>query len=211
MLELEPREVVNYYFECIGKNEEANRLFSADCDFQTCTIEEYNKIIIDIYYGFDKDIPTYPLFEEVRKFNYRIIDSGEKENQELAEVNIEIENCDIALIFGLILTAGSNSLEMLTDSDAQELFRNVIAQYKDVCMISTIARFELKRIEDDGWKIQRISPLKDFSTVIIGQADDLILAINGENVENGFGETYEDSVDLYEKFEKDPYADGFLY
>lgn len=93
---LEPDEIVEYYFDCIrsGKNEDANKVFTSDCDFQACTVEEYNKAVADIYYGFEEDLPIYPLFEEVRNFNYRILGVEMDESQGLAEVAIEIENCD---------------------------------------------------------------------------------------------------------------------
>lgn len=184
-----PEEVVGEYFKYLkeGKESEANKLFSTEADgnFQTCTVAEYNQVIVDLYYGFAKDIPTYPLFEEIKNFNYAVIGVDIDEKEEYAEVNCEIENCDIALLFGMILDADSeNALETLSDSELQKLFRNAIKKYKDPCMINTNAIITLKKDQEGCWKIDSISPLKDFSTVIIGQADDLVLTLNGENVDD---------------------------
>lgn len=45
--------------------------------------------------------------------------------------------------------------------------------------------FLTKLIKDnEKWKIQCITPLKDFSTVVIGQANDLIIQLNGENIDD---------------------------
>lgn len=202
---LKPEEVVEYYFKYIkkGENEEANELFGMDADknFQTCTVAEYNKVITDLYYGFEKDIPTYPLFEEIRNFNYAVSSVNIDEKEESAEVNIEIENCDVALLFGLILADDSdeNILETLSDSELQELFRNAIKKYKDACMISTNATFILKKTQEGYWEIDSISPLKDFSTVIIGQADDLVLTLNGENVDDDVMDENEDYDEDYDE------------
>lgn len=190
LIGLKPEEVVEQYFRYLkdGENVEADNLFSANADenFQTCTVTEYNKVIVDLYYGFEKDIPTYPLFEEIRSFDYKVGDAEVDVKEGYAEVNIEIENCDIALLFGMLLEADSdeNILETLSDSEFQELFRNAIEEYKASCMISTNAIITLSRNQEGYWKIDSISPLKDFSTVIVGQADDLILIINGEKVDD---------------------------
>lgn len=186
---LKPEEVVEDYFKCLkdGKGDEADKLFSAEADgnFQMGTVAEYNQVIVDLYYGFEKDIPTYPLYEEIRNFKYGVIGVDIDEKGEYAEVNCEIENCDVALLFGMILEADNeNALETLGDSELQKLFRNAIKKYKDSCMINTNAIITLKKDQEGCWKIDSISPLKDFSTVIIGQADDLVLTLNGENVDN---------------------------
>lgn len=93
-----------------------------------------------------------------------------------------IENCDIALLFGLLVEAdnGSGTLESLSDSEIQKVFRTIIEEYKSACMISTTAIFRLQKMDNAGWKIQDISPLKEFSTVIIGQANDLIPLLSGD-------------------------------
>lgn len=203
---LKPEEVVEDYFKCLkdGKVDEANKLFSAEADgnFQTCTVAEYNQVIVDLYYGFEKDIPTYPLFEEIRNYNYAVIGVDIDEKGEYAEVNCEIENCDVALLFGMILEADNeNALETLSDSELQKLFRNAIKKYKDSCMINTNAIITLKKNPDECWQIDSISPLKDFSTVIIGQADDLVLTLNGENVDNDTLDENEDNDADYEEDE----------
>lgn len=193
---LEPEEVVEYYFKYIkkGSNDKANKLFGVEADenFQTCTVAEYNQVITDLYYGFEKDIPTYPLFEEIRNFNHSISGVDIAENERYAEVNIEIENCDVALLFGLILESDDDRLENLSDPEIQKLFRNAIAQYGDTCMINTEATFVLERDLENDWKIESISPLKDFSTVITGQADELVLALNGEDISDGGSDGYEE-------------------
>lgn len=204
-VKLEPEEIVGYYFNYIkkGKDDKANGLFGAEADenFQTCTVAEYNQAITDLYYGFEKDIPTYPLFEEIRNFDHSIIGVDIDENEGYAEVNIEIENCDVALLFGLILEADDNMLASMSDPEIQELYRNAIAQYGDTCMINTDAVFVLERNLDDHWKIESISPLKDFSTVITGQADELVQALNGEDINddgpNGYNDNdVEEDLDL---------------
>lgn len=203
LAELKPEEVVERYFQYIkdGENVAADNLFSANADenFQTCTAAEYNKVIVDLYYGFEEDIPTYPLFEEIRNFDYAVSDASVDEKEGYAEVNIEIENCDVALLFGMVIEADGdgNTLETLSDSELQKLFRNAIKKYKAPCMISTNAIIALKRDQEGCWKIDSISPLKDFSTVIIGQADDLVLILNGE------GEKVDD--DTPDKNENDDY------
>lgn len=201
LMDLEPEEVVESYFEYVkkGKDDKANKLFGAEADenFQTCTVAEYNQTITDLYYGFEKDIPTYPLFEEIRNFNHSIRDIDIDETEGYAEVNIDIENCDVALLFGLILESDDGGLESLSDSEIQKLFRNAIAQYGDTCMINTEATFVLQRDVDNYWKIESISPLKDFSTVITGQADELVLALNGEDISyDGSDEYDEDEYDV---------------
>ena len=201
--ELEAEEVVGYYFNYIkdGKNDKANGLFGAEADenFQTCTVAEYNQVITDLYYGFEEDIPTYPLFEEIRNFDYSIsgVDIDEKEGY--AEVNIEIENCDVALLFGLILEADDGRLESMSDPEIQELYRNAITQYGDTCMINTEAVFVLEKDLDGHWKIKSISPLKDFSTVITGQADELVLALNGEDISDDGPDVYDEDDDEIEE------------
>lgn len=199
-VKLEPEEVVEHYFNYIkkGKDDKANRLFGEEADenFQTCTVAEYNQVITDLYYGFEKDIPTYPLFEEIRNFDYSISDINIDDNEGHAEVSIEIENCDVALLFGLILESDDGILENLSDPEIQELYRSAISQYRDTCMINTGATFILERNSDDHWKIESISPLKDFSTVITGQADELVLALNGEDIsDDGSGVYDEDDIE----------------
>jgi curved DNA-binding protein CbpA len=194
---LQPEEVVETYFKYIkkGEDEKADQLFSDDADnnFQTCTVAEYNQVITDLYYGFEKDIPTYPLFEEIRKFNYEIVSTDVNDEEEYAEVNITIENCDVALLFASILEIDSdeNELATLSDSQAQKIVRDFITEFKDLCMIDTSATFVLKK-NQGSWKIDSISPLKDFSTVIVGQADDLVLILSGEDVDD---EEYNDDDD----------------
>lgn len=217
LIKQKPKEVVQCYLEYIkkGKDNDANKLFSADADnnFITCKVAEYNKTIANLYYGFEKDIPTYPLFEEIRNFSYSINSVNIGENEEYVEVDIEIENCDIALIFGLLLETDSDEhiLETLSDSEIQKLFRNTIAQHKDACMINTNATFVLKKNQEGDWKIERIFPLKDFSKVIIGQADDLILSLTGQNIDDD-SNGYEDNKcdNLYPNYEDNPYARDLL-
>ena len=205
-VKLEPEEVVEYYFKYIkkGRDDKANKLFSAEADenFQTCTVAEYNQVITDLYYGFEKDIPTYPLFKEIRNFNHSINDIDIAENEGYAEVSVEIENCDVALLFGLILESDDGSLEDLSAPEIQELFRDAIAQYGDTCMINTEATFVLEKNLENYWKIESISPLKDFSTVITGQADELVLALNGEDIsDDGSDEYEEEDVDVEENMD----------
>lgn len=199
LVKLEPEEVVEYYFKYIkkGRGDKADKLFGAEADenFQTCTVSEYNQVITDLYYGFEKDIPTYPLFEGIRNFNYSINDVNIDENEGYAEVNIEIENCDVALMFGLILGSGDSGVESLSDPEIQKLFRDAIAQYGDTCMINTEATFVLEKDLENYWKIESIAPLKDFSTVITGQADELVLALNGENVSDDDSDGYNEDDD----------------
>lgn len=190
LIGLKPEEVVEQYFKYIknGEDVEADNLFreEADENFQTCTVAEYNKVIVDLYYGFEKDIPTYPLFEEIRNFNYAVSGINVDEKEGYAEINIEIENCDIALLFGMVIEADGdgNILGTVSDSELQKLFRNAIKKYKDSCVINTDAIITLKKDQDGCWKIDSISPLKDFSTVITGQADDLVLILNGEKADD---------------------------
>lgn len=198
LIGLKPEEVVEQYFKYIknGEDVEADNLFreEADENFQTCTVAEYNKVIVDLYYGFEKDIPTYPLFEEIRNFNYAVSGINVDEKEGYAEINIEIENCDIALLFGMVIEADGdeNILGTVSDSELQKLFRNAIKKYKDSCVINTDAIITLKKDQDGCWKIDSISPLKDFSTVITGQADDLVLILNGEEVDDDTPDENED-------------------
>lgn len=213
LIKLKPEEVVEKYFRYIknGKDVEADNLFSANADenFQTCTVAEYNKVIVDLYYGFEKDIPTYPLFEEIRNFNYAVSGVNVDEKEGYAEVNIEIENCDVALLFGMTIEADGdeNILETLSDSELQNLFRNIIEKYKGSCMINTNAIITLKKGQDGCWKIDSISPLKDFSTVIIGQADDLVLALNGEDISDSDSNGYDESEEEYDEEDEGDYEE----
>lgn len=198
LIGFKPEEVVEQYFKYIknGENVEADNLFceEADENFQTCTVAEYNKVIVDLYYGFEKDIPTYPLFEEIRNFNYAVSGINVDKKEGYAEINIEIENCDIALLFGMVIEADGdgNILGTVSDSELQKLFRNAIKKYKDSCVINTDAIITLKKDQDGCWKIDSISPLKDFSTVITGQADDLVLILNGEEADDDTPDENED-------------------
>ena len=70
-------------------------------------------------------------------------------------------------------------------------------------MISTNAIITLKMDQERCWKIDSISPLKDFSTVIIGQADDLVLTLNGEKVDADTPDENEDD-DYDADDEEDP-------
>lgn len=214
LLELNPDEVVVSYFDCLREGEltNANKLFTekADDNFQPSTVSKYNQTIIGLYYEIEQDVPTYPLFEEIRKFNYSIKKVEIDESQNRAEVKVKLENCDIALLFGLILESDSeNVLASLTDSECQKLFRKAIKQQKDVCMISTKATFVLKKDKEGVWKISKISPRKDFWKVIIGQADDLVLALSGEENSSDISEA-DESGDEYPDYEEDPYAEDIL-
>ena len=186
--QLQPNEIIDNYFEYLreGNDESANNLFSIDAsqNFQSCTVQEFNKTIVDLYYGFEKDIPMYPLFKEIRNFDYAITGVEINNNGEKAIVEIKIENCDVALIAGLLLQADSfdHVMENMSDSELQTLFQSTIEQYKETCLISTEATFMLQKDNEGGWKINSITPLKDFSTVIVGQAADLVLMLNGEEV-----------------------------
>ena len=197
---LEPDEIVDSYFTYVrnGKDEKASNLFTEDCDFQNSTVEGFHHIITELYYGFETDIPMYPLFEEIRNFNYQIVASQIDENEEYAEVLIYIQNCDVALIFGALLEMndGSDYLESLSDKEFQEVFRALIKEYKDVCMIDTTATFTLKNTKEDGWKIQSISPLKEFSTIMVGQADAMILAVNGEEIDSDYYEDFNSHMEI---------------
>jgi curved DNA-binding protein CbpA len=202
--QLKPEEVVGSYLKYMreGKVDKANALFSADADenFQSFTVAEYNQAIVDLYYGFEDDIPTYPLFEEIRDFEYAVGGAEIDKKEESAEVSAEIQNCDIALLFGMILEADGdeNILETLSDSELQKLFRKAIKKYREPCLISTDAKFALIKDQEGYWKIDSISPLKDFSTVMIGQADDLILIINGEETDDDTSDEEEDYDEDYE-------------
>jgi hypothetical protein len=214
---LKAEEVVEYYFKYIkeGEDEKADKLFSSEADenFQALTVAEYNQTITDLYYGFEEDIPTYPLFEEIRNVAYVINSVNIDETEEYAEVDVEVENCDVALMFGLILEADTNEniLETLSDSQLQKLFRNAIKEYEDICMINTNATFVLKKNQEGIWKIDSISPLKDFSTVMIGQADDLVLTLNGEDVEDDSDNYEEGDVEYDEDEEYDDAGSDLLW
>lgn len=210
LIKLKPEEVVEKYFKYIknGKDGEANKLFSTEADenFQMCTVAEYNRVIADLYYGFEKDIPTYPLFEEIRNFNYAVNSVDIDEKDEYAEVNFEIENCNVSLMFDMVLESDGdeNILETLSDSELQKLFRNAIKKYRDSCMINANVTITLKKDQKGYWKIDSISPLKDFSIVIIGQADDLVLTLNGEKVDDDASDKNEDyDGDYNEDYEED--------
>lgn len=62
-------------------------------------------------------------------------------------------------------------------------------------MINTEAVFVLEKDLDGHWKIESISPLKDFSTVITGQADELVLALNGEDISDDGPNVYDDEIE----------------
>lgn len=213
LLELQPNEIVDNYFKYIrnGNDEQATKLFSneADKNLQTGTIKEYNKIITDVYYGVKTDIPTYPLFEEIRNFNYNITAVDIDENAGVAKVNIEIENCDITLLVSLLLQADSEerAIDKMSDLELKKLFENAVSQYKNECLINTNATFVLKKGDYGNWEIDSITPLKDFSTVVIGQAHDLILFLDGDNVD---GTSNYKNDNYYPNFEDDPYAKSLL-
>ena len=97
----------------------------------------------------------------------------------------------------MILESDDGVIESLSNPEMQKLFRNAIADYRDVCMINTKTKFVFVKSEN-YWKIESISPLKDFSTVITGQADELVLALNGENISDDDSDEYdEDERDMY--------------
>lgn len=214
----EPDDLVKEYFNDLkkGKIDDANNCFSKDADqnFQGMTVAEYNQVIGDLYYSFEADIPTYPLFEAIRKFSYKINNVTYLDEQQNAEVYIDISNYDVALIFGLVLAADGdeNKLEKLSDSKMQKVYRNAINLYGNECVISTSATFELTK-EDGSWKIYKISPMKDFSTVFTGQASDMVLAINGENPNNptqdpeAITDDMQDEEDFDETDESEEYWD----
>ena len=52
-----------------------------------------------------------------------------------------------------------------------------------------------------------ISPLKDFSTVIIGRADELVLIMNGEEVGDDDSEKYENYDEDYEEDYNEDYEE----
>lgn len=71
-------------------------------------------------------------------------------------------------------------------------------------MINANVTITLKKDQKGYWKIDSISPLKDFSTVIIGQADDLVLTLNGEKVDDDASDKNEDyDGDYNEDYEED--------
>ncbi|MDD6571725.1 MAG: J domain-containing protein, partial [Thermoflexaceae bacterium] len=199
--QMDPDELVETYLEYIRRGDDisANSFFtvSADDNFQTCTVSEYNQTVTGMYYGFEDDIPTYPLFEEIRNFEYSINGVELSQDGNSAKVYLDIQNCDVALIFGLILQAdeGENILENMDDSELQKLLRIAISKYKTTCLISTNATFTVKKMQDGVWGIDSISPLKDFSTVLTGQAADLIMSLNGEINVDGEDEYVDDEVD----------------
>lgn len=182
--ELSQEEIVERYFDCLrmGRTQKVNELFSKDADnmFHDGTVKEYNKTVRDIYYGVEKDAPLYPLFREVRNFSYKIISSG-KEGDKM-KVHVFVQNCDIALLTGLLMQAGEGEISSMSDAKLKKLVKNALEKYKEDCMIEVEATFVMVR--EDGWKIKRIKPLKEFSKVIIGQADDLILGLNGKGEGN---------------------------
>lgn len=209
-----PEDIVQEYLEYLrsGYNEKADDLFlqGIDDDFEPCTVQEFNKTITDLYYGFESDIPLYPLCEEIRLFEYEISSITKDANGERVDVSIYIENIDVALVMaGLLqMDAEDNQLESMSDKEIQELIVAIISQYGSVCTISSEITFELIRDENSVWKIQRITPLKDFSIIMVGQISDLILMLNGETVENDISEdefTYDEEHD--EEYFGDDYED----
>lgn len=196
MNSMKPEEIIEEYFRAIrkGNDSRANDLFSTKIgnDFHNTTVKEFNKTIVDVYYGLDNNSPLYPLAEVIRKFHYEIENVVVDDNKN-ASVQITIENCDVALLFGLLMASDyDNTLVNLSDSEMKEVVTNAIDMYGSDCMISTTVMFDLVKDDVGAWKISDISPMKDFSKVIIGQADDLILGLNGENP-NDYGDTKEDS------------------
>lgn len=182
--EMSPETVVKTYLKDIkaGKTKSANELFSEDADkmFHKGTVKEFNKLINHIYYGAEKDAPLYPLFEEIRKFSYKIISSAKEGDK--AKVLVHIENCDIALVEGLLMQADPDEIASMSDYKLRRVVRKALEKYKEDCLIDVDAIFVLVR--EDGWKIKKIKPLKRFGKVIVGQADELILALNGETVDD---------------------------
>ena len=100
-----------------------------------------------------------------------------------------------------------NILATLSDSELQKIFRDAIKKYKDSCIINANAIITLKRDQDGCWKMDSISPLKDFSTVIIGQADELVLIMNGEEVGDDDSEKYENYDEDYEEDYNEDYEE----
>ena len=213
--QLQPDEIIDNYLTFLrkGNDESANNLFSDDAsqNFQSCTVQEFNKTIVDLYYGFEKDIPMYPLFEEIRNFDYVIMGTEIDDNGEKGTVQIQIENCDVALMVGLLLQAdnGEHILEDMSDSELQRLFQSTIEQYRETCLISTEVTFVLQKDVDGVWKIDSITPLKDFSTVVVGQAAELVLILNGEEIKEEVSD-YEMEDSEYPYSEEESYDDSLL-
>lgn len=184
-----PEVIVENYLNYLkkGDSEEATGLFCNECedDFSPMTIAEYNKTITDVYYVVDSTIPLYPLFEQIRNFDYEIENVKYEYGKDEATVNIYIVNCDICLLFAGILSSesGENTLESKSDIDIQKLVKRAIKEYGKDCIIDAEVTFKLIK-DNEKWKIQCITPLKDFSTVVIGQANDLIIQLNGENIDD---------------------------
>lgn len=185
-----PEKVVEKYFEYMrkGKVNKANKLFGSKADenfqnFQDFTVDDYNRMILSFYYEPKKEIPTYPLFEEIKNFSFRITDVNKAKGY--AEVNVELKNCDVVMLFRFFLEGDDykKTLERSSDSQIQDMLKKIIKYYRDSCLMDANVTFRLKKNKKGYWKIDKISPLKDFSTVMVGQADDLLRLLSGEDVD----------------------------
>ena len=80
------------------------------------------------------------------------------------------------------MQADPDEIASMSDYKLRRVVRKALEKYKEDCLIDVDATFVLVR--EDGWKIKKIKPLKRFGKVIVGQADELILALNGETVDD---------------------------
>lgn len=177
-----PDMVVKNYLSYLkkGNSEEATKLFCDDYKerFSPITIAEYNKTITDLYYWYDSTIPMYPLFESIRKFEYKIDDVNYEDDEAKATVDVYIANYDVCMLtVGILSDYSKEELENKSDKELQKIVRNAIDKYGKDCLIDTEVTFELRKDGVD-WKIQYMEPFDEFSVVVVGDANELILQLN---------------------------------
>lgn len=206
--ELNPDEVVDCYLTLLknGEAQKADSCFSqtADDNFQTSSVTGFNNMVTHLFCGLESDIPTYPLFEEIKKFKYKIVGVDTNFGTQTTRINVEMSNCDIVLIWGIVMASGYD-IEQLSDDKCQEVFRNTIDLYKRECMIHTPVTFELIKNDKENWVINSISPLGDFGSVLMGQAYDIVLKLNGEETSGNVAIDY--GYDKYESIDNSDILD----
>lgn len=184
--EEKPEDVVMTYFKNVyrGDSEGAANLFSSkyETKYSPLTIKEYHEFIAELYYGIDISAPLYPLFEQIKNFEYEIENTTYNETKNQAEVRVHIQNCDIYSIEAEFEQSDEliDYLQEMNDAEIQEIVKKSIDRYKSSCIIEETATFVLDK-EGGTWKIDYVTPLRDFSSVLVGRADELIVELNGKD------------------------------
>lgn len=176
-----PNDVVKDYFEKIrnGDSDGATNLFSNkyESKYSPLTIKQYHEIIAELYYGIDNKELWHPLFEQIRNFEYEIQNIESDEAKKQTKVMVHIQNYDVYSIETEL--ENSDKLNDYLYGMTDMMLKNEIDKYGKSNMIEVNAIFVLEK-ENDTWKIDYVTPLRDFSSVVVGRADDLVMKLHDE-------------------------------